>query len=56
MKKNQTILNTEVESNPLPIKPRSLRPTPSLNASKSLKPKSLITIKPIKAVKSPVVG
>lgn len=56
MKKNSTILNTEIETNPLPIKPRSLRPTPSLNGTKSLKPKTLVTVKPIRSVKSPVVG
>lgn len=55
MKKNQE--NTIVESpkTNLPVRPKSLRPIPSLSATKSLKPR-LAVIRPLKIAKGPVVG
>ncbi|MFA5584868.1 MAG: hypothetical protein WDA09_11710 [Bacteriovoracaceae bacterium] len=55
MKKNQETLIPETDKTNLPIRPRSLRPAPSLSGSKSLKPKSL-TVRPVKVIKGPVVG
>lgn len=55
MKKNLETLIPETEKNNLPVKPRSLRPTPSLSGIKSLKPKNA-TVRPVKVIKGPVVG
>lgn len=55
MKKNQETLIPTSDKNELPVRPRSLRPTPSLSANKSLKPKNAV-VRPLKVIKGPVVG
>lgn len=54
MKNNQSPIIPEPKNLDLPLRPKSLRPAPSLSGNKSLKPKTLV-VRPIK-VKSPVVG
>lgn len=55
MKKTQETIVPEIKNLEQAIRPKSLRPTPSLNARKSLKPK-LAVIRPIKIQQGPVVG
>ena len=55
MKKNHENLISETNKNTPAIRPKSLRPTPSLIATKSLKPKVAV-VRPLKVVKGPVVG
>lgn len=55
MKKNQSTIIPETKNLDLTIRPKSLRPIPSMSANKSLKPKVAV-VRPIKITQAPVVG
>lgn len=54
MKKTTNLIPAQEINNLPDTRPKSLRPTPSLSGSKSLKPK--LAVRPLKVIKGPQVG